>query len=240
MSDVNQRKGLLNQLPLINWVGLAAGCLMLILPFLGAWWRFIVGTGVLEFSLSPFYYSFTVLGESISSQLIDYVILAAKLTAIIGGIFMITGSLTSSRWWGRKLLKWGSLKILWMLVSLIAVILIGTILMNEFLPSLLSQTGGGEVPLELNLPYLLGRGQAEVQLREGINMIAPITMGFTSSFWLAIVTVGLGIGARVYDGKISEKVQPKGDIGEGKSGEESYVEDDEKRRATERDTTKKT
>lgn len=228
MSNIYQNEGFTSQLSLINWLGLTCGVLMLILPFLGAWWRFMVGTGVLKFSLSPFYYSFTALGEPISSQLIDYVILAGKLTAIIGGIFMIIGSLASSRWWGRKLLKWGSLKILWMLISLIAVILIGTLFMNEFLPSLISQAAGGEVPLELNLPYLLGSGQAEVQFSEDVKLIAPMTMEFTSSFWLVIVTVGLGIGARIYNGRISEKVRPSSDMEEKETGGDYVAEDNKK------------
>ncbi len=202
-----EKEDFLSQLSLINWFGIAGGCLMLILPFVGAWWRFGAGTGVLELSLSPFYYSFTAVGESLSSQLVNYVILGAKLVAIIGGVFMITGSVASSRWWGRKLLKWGSLKVLWLLVSLLAVILIGTIFANEFLPSLLSQASGGGV--SLNLPYLWGVGQAEIQMGEGAKLTAPLTAEFTPTFLLAIATVDLGIGARIYNGRISDKVQSR-------------------------------
>ncbi|GAI08947.1 unnamed protein product, partial [marine sediment metagenome] len=42
------------RLPLMNWFGLVAGALMLLLPFLGPWWSATVGTGAMDLALSPY------------------------------------------------------------------------------------------------------------------------------------------------------------------------------------------
>lgn len=221
MSDGSQGEGLLDQLPLVNWVGLVAGVLMIILPFMGVWWQFIAGSAVLKFSFSPFAYEILIINQEISSMLIDYVVLAAKLTVVIGGVFMIVGSIASSRWWGRKLLSWGALKVLWMMVSLIVLVVIGTFFMNEFLPSLISKSAPGNTSLEFSLPYLLGSGHVGFDISEAVELLLPVKAKFTSSFWLALLTVGFGVGARFYNGKIKEKLKSRRGVEESKSNKEA-------------------
>jgi hypothetical protein len=49
----------------INWFGIAASVLMLLLPFLGFWWVGTIGTGAMEIGLSPFDINMSMLGVQI-------------------------------------------------------------------------------------------------------------------------------------------------------------------------------
>lgn len=195
----------------INWIGLATGILMLILPFMGVWWKVVVGTGAFKIAISPFKYEILLAGETLTSPLVSYFIIAAKLTLLGGGSLMIVGSLAGRRWWGRKLVGWGAMKATWMLIFLIAALSIGTLLMNKFLPSFLTgmfEEGGSA---QLELPYLIGTGHASIQPQEGVTISGPITASLTPSFWMAVVTAGMGVGTKIYQNKILEKEEEPGE-----------------------------
>lgn len=194
----------------INWVGLAAGVLMLILPFMGAWWKAIVGEGALEMAFSPFFYKIDIVGASLTSSLVGYFILAAQLTVLIGGGLMIAGSLTANQWWGEKLVRWGAMKVVWMLVMLLVVLVGGALFMNKLLPSLLSGMMG-DLSMNLSLPYLVGTGKASILTKDAVRISGSVTAELTSSFWLAAVTAGLGIGTRFYQSKVIEKQERSGE-----------------------------
>ncbi|KXB07670.1 hypothetical protein AKJ51_00560 [candidate division MSBL1 archaeon SCGC-AAA382A20] len=196
-----------DRLVLVNWFGIAGGVLMLALPFLGAWWTAAAGDGVITVSFSPFFYRFTVIGETLTSTLVNYMILAAKLTVLVGGVFLILGSVFSFKWWGRKLVRWGCLKVMWMAVLLVVSLFLGSLLFNRFLDSILANFTGGEVPLEFSLPYLIGKGQAIADVQQGITLKAPIQMRFTPAFIIAILTAALGIGAKIYNSKVKSKAR---------------------------------
>lgn len=208
MEEESQTKRPFLGLPAFNWPGLAAGVLMLILPFMGAWWQAEVGDSVLRIALSPFYYEVMLAGQTLTSDLVGYFIIAAKLSVFVGGILMIVGSLTATKWWGRKLVRWGAMRVLWMLVALVAILIIGAFFMNRFLPSLISGMvgNGGEGTIELALPYLVGTGSGTIQIEQAVTISAPVTESLTSSFWLAILTAILGVGARIYHGRLLERL----------------------------------
>ncbi len=147
MRDQPQSSGIKERLSLVNWPGLVAGVLMLVLPVLGAWWHAMAGNSVLEIGISPFYYNIVLTGQKITSSLVGYVLFAAKLTVWIGGIFLILGSVFSTKWWGRKLVSWGAMKIFWMIVSLVLLFTVGIFLANRFLPSLISRFIAADVNL---------------------------------------------------------------------------------------------
>lgn len=197
-----------NRLSIINWFGVAAGALMLILPFLGAWWRAEVGTGALEFGISPFYYNVSIMGESLTSSLVGYVVLAAQLTSIIGGALLIVGSLGTDQWWGKKLMRFGAMKMVWFVVSLVAVLLVGAFLLNNVLPGFLSNAGGGGADMQLEAPYLIGTSTSTIQ-QENVSFSAPISTSLTPIFWVAVLTAGLGVAARIYHGKLMKKLGMK-------------------------------
>ena len=186
------------RLPPLNWFGLVAGVSMLVLPFLGFWWRATVGTGVAEVALSPFDYHISLLGQPITSTVIGYFLLAAKLSVIIGGALMIAGSVGAKRWWSRRLARFGAMKVFWMLVGLILLLVLGAFFLKSLLPSLLAGMVGGAGAMQLNVPYITGTTTSMIQMGEAATVSAPITASLTEVFWVAVVVAALGIAARIY------------------------------------------
>lgn len=235
MNNQSQSSDISEKLSLINWPGLVTGVLMLALPFLGAWWRAMAGTGVFKIAISPFYFSAVLVGQPITSSLVSYVLLGAKLAVWIGGIFLITGAVFSSKWWGRKLVNWGAMKVFWMVISLVLLFTVGIYLANRFLPSLISRFVGANAGVSLNLPYLIGTGEAKIQ-QENFSIIAPITISLKRTFWLAVTTAGLGVVTKIYNGKIEEKISPE-EVEEKKEVMEETEEESEKEEEIQEEST---
>ncbi len=205
---------------------------MLILPFMGAWWNVAVGEGILKIAFSPFYYEVGVIGETLTSSLVDYLIIAAKLTVLAGGVLLIIGSFKAREWWGEKLVKWGALKVVWMLIFLIIITVLGAFLTNRFVPSLLGDFVEGSFSMELSLPYLVGTGYVDFLIEEALRVSAPVSLSFTSTFWLAVLTAGLGIGSRIYQSKRIDVLEDSEDVSHSMKNEnkekisESMVEEE--------------
>lgn len=198
-------EGVADRLKVINWFGIATGVLMIVLPFLGAWWQATVGTGALQLGFSPFYYHVAILGQPITSSLVGFFILAAKLTVIIGGGLMIVGSLTTDRWWGKKLMRFGAMKVFWFVIMLIGLLLVGAFLANNFLPDMLSNMAGGGASIQLDIPYVIGTSTSSIQAQNA-TISAPITASLTFEFVIAVITAGLGIVTRIYHGRLVDKL----------------------------------
>ena len=199
------------RLPLMNWFGLVAGALMLLLPFLGPWWSATVGNGAMDLALSPFDYRISLLEQPITSTLIGYFLLAAKLSVMIGGALMIAGSVGPKRWWGRRLVRFGAMRVFWMIVGLIALLLVGALFMNSILPSLMSgMLEGGS--MQINLPYVEGATTSSIQVGDAATVTAPITASLTDIFWVAVLVAALGVAARIYHRRFVKpvkRVKPK-------------------------------
>ncbi len=196
------------RLPSMNWFGLVAGVLMLLLPFLGPWWRATVGTGAMDVALSPFDYSISLLGQPISSTLVGYFLLAAKLSVIIGGVLMIAGSVGAKRWWGRRLVRFGAMKVFWMVIGLIALLLLGAFFLESILPNLISGMVEGGT-MQFNVPYVEGAAISTIQIGDAATITAPITASLTEIFWVAILVAALGIAARIYHRRLVKPEKPK-------------------------------
>ncbi len=191
----------------VNWFGVAAGVLMLVLPFMGSWWEATVGTGAVEFSFSPFNYDASLMDQPLTSPLVGYFMLAARLMVIIGGVLMLAGSLMPTRWWGRRLVRFGAMKVFWMIIMIIVMLLAGAFFMNKFLPGIISEMAEGEGEVQLNVPYIVGTTTSSVQA-EDATLTAPINTSLTVIFWVAVLVAALGIGARVYHGRLLKKFGP--------------------------------
>lgn len=190
---------------LINWFGIVTGIFMIVLPFLGAWWRAEVGAGAIELAISPFYYQINVIGQTLTSPLISYLIIGAQLAVIIGGVFMIIGSLKVDKWWGEKLMRFGAMKVFWLLIILLIILLIGALIMNNFLPNAIAGSIEGEANINLNIPYIIGSATTTIEA-PGISIMAPIENSLTPVFGLAALTAVLGILARIYHNKLMDKL----------------------------------
>jgi len=145
-------------LPPLNWFGLIAGALVLALPFLGPWWVGRVGTGAMEIALSPFDMNMSLFGLPIQSSMVSLFLLAAKIAFVIAGIFMILASLFPKEWWSKRLFKFGVMKPFSNVIFFMVPLVIGALLANTLLASLLSSMLGGTTGLQINaiiLPIVL-------------------------------------------------------------------------------------
>ncbi len=184
-----------------NWPGVVTGFLMVIVSFMGSWWRVQFGDGFIEMAVSPFYYEAVFMGEEISIPLLSYLLPAVQALLIIGGFFMIIGSLFNYKDWSEKLSKFGFRKIFWPLLTFIIILLVGTFLTNnfmgEFLPGDNQEIDGMDEGLDIEAPYVVGSGDIDVDLNE-LTASVPIEMSLTSGFWMALVAVILGIFSRKF------------------------------------------
>jgi len=193
------------RLPPMNWFGLVAGALMLLLPFLGPWWSATVGTGAIDLAMSPFDYRISLLEQPITSTLIEYFLLAAKLSVMIGGALMIAGSVGPKRWWGRRLVRFGAMRVFWMIIGLIGFLLVGALVMNIILPGLMSgMLEGGS--MQINVPYVEGATTSTIQV-DAVTITAPITASLTEIFWVAVLVAALGVAARIYHRRFMKPVK---------------------------------
>jgi hypothetical protein len=192
----------------INWLGVVSGLLMIALPFLGPWWIGKAGEA-LEIALSPFNLSMSVVGQPISSNLVDLLLLAVAIGMVIAGVFMIVASIFPRRWWSKHLIKYGATKPLWAVVGLIVFLIVGALLFNnvvaKMLPSLIGeQAGGMGVFVSFDLPYVIGTSYSSIKIGEVASITAPITFSLTFAFWVAVATSALGVAARIYHRRYSK------------------------------------
>lgn len=186
----------------LNWFGIVTSILMLLLPFLGPWWVGRVGTGAMEAGLSPFDINLSLLGMSIESSMVGFFLLATKITFIIAGVFMLLSSIFPRQWWSKSLFKFGVMKPFWSIIGLVVMLLIGAIVVNTVLPSVLpgmmGGAGGENVAVGIIIPYISGNTVSTIQVGNAATVTAPITFSLTGIFWLALATGILGIIARIY------------------------------------------
>ncbi len=190
----------------INWFGVAGGVLMLILPFSGPWWQAHAGDGMMDLSFSPFDLHLSILDQSMESPLVNYALLAAKLTVLVGGLLLVLGSIFTGRWWSKHLMKFGATKVFWMVVGMVLLLVMGAFLANRFLPTLVSSiVKEGNIDIDVEIPYLSGESSG-ITVQAGSTAVnVPITTFLTSRFWIATVVGFLGIAARVYHRKFTHQ-----------------------------------
>lgn len=187
-----------------NWLGIAAGALMIFLPFAGVWWSGSLGAGALEVALSPFDLRISVFGSHLSIFLVELFLLAARITFIIAGALLILGSIWTRRWWSGPLMRFGVMKPFWSVLGLVIILAAGSILVNMVLPMIISSMSGGQGPgLALSVPFIVGSSVSTISI-QNVTITAPVTFSLTQSFWLAVVTAGFGIAARIYHRRFGE------------------------------------
>ena len=188
-----------------NWPGLLAGVLMLLLPFTGTWWNVTGGTVLFSLSLSPFLYEFMVMGETMTVPILNYVVLALQILVFFGGLMLIAGSIMQSEK-GRKLLKYGSGKVIWPTVMFFIVLVLGAFLINNYMTGFMPIDGAEEIQeepdVDINVPYLVGTSTTRVQL-ENMEASFPVTKSFQSPILLGILAMSLALVSRRFSDLIS-------------------------------------
>lgn len=182
----------------INWVGLAGGIALIIVVVLSLfypWWQLKVGDGLVTANASPLNSNFDVLGTSVSMPLLWAVNVAGLLTFVVSGITMIIYSLMPRKPYSKTLLGFAYKKPLYTVLAFVIFL---------FASTLIAQT-----VLQFNLP-LTGSTTSTfpIPLVQGATVSVFVSAGFQLPFWLAIVSAGLCIGARIYHKKVAS-VQPQ-------------------------------
>lgn len=187
-----------NALRRINWPGFIAGAFIITLPFLGTWWRFMLGTGAFIVAVSPFGVQFSIFGETINSPLLQWLGLGLKLSVVYLGFLLVAGSLLSvsnrRKALAELLVRFSARKLLWLVILFVAALLIFILLVNQ-LPGMFG------VPIQLRLPYLMGTCSFTTGT-EGLSLTIPIFMGFTDAFAVAVIAAVLGFVALAYQKKL--------------------------------------
>lgn len=182
----------------VNWPGAIAGVFVIALPFLGMWWKFMLGTGAVTMLLSPFGVEMNIFGETMSSPLFWWLCLGLKLGVVYLGVLLLTGSVlsVSERYAAiaEQFVRFSARKLLWLVVAFVALLLIVIVLVNQ-LPGMF----GLSSPLQL--PYLVGEKVIPINL-EVMHLTIPIYMGFTQAFVIAVIAAALGVYARIYQKRL--------------------------------------
>jgi hypothetical protein len=185
----------------INWPGVGAGLLVIALPFLGTWWKLILGTDAVIVTTSPFGVYMSIFGEPIYSPLIWWLGLAFQLCVLYIGLLLLIGSLLAGTHRyaaiAKLLVRFSARKLLWLLVAFVAALFGFILLANQ-----LTELAG--LPFTVHLPYLVGRSTFTAAV-DGLHVTIPIFMGFTRAFAVAVLAAALGILARLYQRRQSEK-----------------------------------
>lgn len=177
----------------INPVGIVAGILMLALPFLGAWWIFGVGELIL-LKISPFNVNILVAGELIESPLLKGITNGITLLVVVTGVLLLLGSFFVDRWWGPNLVRFGTYRILTMVVGLAITATFILPLIGDRINQMI------DLPVNFNIPV---QGEEVISFQQnGVEMTVGIHSHFTTVFFLACVIAVLGIYSRVHLNKM--------------------------------------
>jgi hypothetical protein len=182
----------------INWVGLAGGIaiiMVVVLSLFYPWWQLKVGDGLVTANASPLNTNFDVLGTSVSVPLLWAVNMAGLLTFVVSGVAMIIYSLMPRKPYSKTLLGFAYKKPLYAVVA--------------FVVFLFASTSIAQTVLQFNLP-LAGSTTSSfpIPLVQGATVSVFVSAGFQLPFWLAIVSAGLCVGARIYHKRVAS-VQPE-------------------------------
>ncbi|MDD1666865.1 MAG: hypothetical protein LUO96_00210 [Methanomicrobiales archaeon] len=189
MNGQDQAGGGLDRL---NYPGLLAGIALVILPFLGAWWTFSLGTDALVIALSPFEVLVTSFGKEITSPLITSLNIALKLVMIYYGVLLIAGSILRAQEERRSLsdilVRASARKFLWLVILFVVSVAIADFAINEAF----SRMG---VPAQV--PYFFGKSAFALQVGP-VAMTVPVIQGFTLMFGIAVLVALIALAASYY------------------------------------------
>jgi len=184
----------------INWFGLAAGIITLIVLVISLyvpWWQLTVGENLLEVNASPVNTNFGLLGTQFTIPLIWALNLVSILTFTASGIVMLIYSFIPTKSYSKHLLGFSYKKPLYALITFVAGLLV-----------IISIAGllGISIPLigstNLMLPTQF--------LPMGASISVLVSGSFQLPFWLAIVAAALCIAARLYHRRVAKapKTEP--------------------------------
>jgi lysylphosphatidylglycerol synthetase-like protein (DUF2156 family) len=172
----------------INWFGLAAGIItliVLVISFYVPWWQLTIGENLIKVNASPVNTNFGLFGTQFTVPLIWALNLISILMFTASGLVMLIYSLNPTKSYSKHLLCFSYKKPLYVLISFVACLVAITIIAG-FL--------GMSIPLmgstTLSLPTQF--------MPTGLSISALVSGSFQLPFYLAIVAAALCIAARLY------------------------------------------
>jgi hypothetical protein len=181
---------------IINWFGLAAGIVTLVLLAISLympWWQLTIGENLIKVNASPVNTNFGLFGTQFTVPLIWAINLVGILTITACGVIMLIYSLIPTKPYAKHLLGFSYLKPLFIVVSFV----VGLI----FISAIAGYLG-------LGIP-LMGSSTVTLpgNLIMGATISASVSGSFQFSFLLAITAAVLSIAARIYHRQITKNLQ---------------------------------
>jgi len=183
----------------INWFGIAAGVLTLlviVVSLYNPWWQLTIGENLMKVNASPMNTNFGLLGNQFTIPLIYALNIGSILTFLFSGIIMLIYSIKPTKPYAKDLLGFSWKKplyaIIFSVVGLAVIVLIA------------------QTVLGINVPLV---GTANVilpsQFTMGVNISVLVSSAFQWPLYLAGAAAALCIIARIYHRKVSTLPTPQ-------------------------------
>jgi hypothetical protein len=178
----------------INWFGLAAGIIILIVLAVSLfvpWWQLTIGDKLLQVNASPLNTNFGLLDTQFTVPLLWAWNLVSVLIFLAAGVIMLVYSIFPTKSYAKELLGFSYKKPLYILISFF----IGLLVMVA-----IAGVIGFSVPVvgtsNIALPSQF--------MPTGLSISALVSAGFQLPFYLGIAAAALCIAARLYHGRIAQ------------------------------------
>ena len=178
----------------INWFGLAAGIITLIVLVISLfipWWQLTIGDKLLQVNASPMNTNFGLLDLNFTVPLLWAWNIVSALIFAAAGVVMLFYSIFPTKSYSKELLGFSYKKPLYILISFF----IGLIV-------IIAIAGA----IGFNIPAV---GTSNIALPSqfmptGLSVSALVSAGFQLPFYLAIAAAALCIIARLYHGRVAQ------------------------------------
>lgn len=177
----------------INWFGLAAGILTLIMLAVSLylpWWRLTVGADLFRVDTSPVATNFGLMGEQFTIPLIWALNLSSILMFTAAGIVMLIYSVIPTKSYSVHLLGFSYKKPLYALIFFVVGLVAITAIAGYF---------------GINIP-LMGSATLPSQLTFGVGINTLFAGEFLLPFWIGVSAAILCIAARLYHMRIPQEL----------------------------------
>jgi hypothetical protein len=178
----------------INWFGLAAGIITLVVVVVSLflpWWQLTIGDKLIQVNASPMNTNFGLLSLQFTIPLIWAWNLASILTFVAAGLVMLLYSVIPTKSYSKELLGFSYKKPIYALISFVAGLLV-LVAIASFLGVSIPVMGSSNVALPTQFMPM------------GASISVLVSGSFQLPFWLAVVAAALCIAARLYHRRVAK------------------------------------
>ena len=180
----------------INWFGLAAGIITLIVLAVSLfvpWWQLTIGDKLLQVNASPLNTNFGLLDLNFTVPLLWAWNVVSVLIFAAAGVIILFYSIFPTRSYSKELLGFSYKKPLYVLISFF----VGLIVMIFI---------AGAIGFNIPVVGTSNIGLPSQFMPTGLSVSAFVSAGFQLPFYLAIAAAALCIVARLYHGRIVKQL----------------------------------